>query len=65
MGSMGEALGRYRLPASLRGRSDTQFIGQKQKWYLLRLLADDSAICTNQSLEPEFDGWRWVATGIR
>ena len=52
---------RYRLPKSLvrRGRSPT-CIGQKQKWYLLRLTADDSAVRLNAGERPEFEAWRWV-----
>jgi putative (di)nucleoside polyphosphate hydrolase len=35
-------------------------IGQKQKWFALRLLADDSAVSFAWSSRPEFDRWRWV-----
>ena len=52
---------RYRLPPKLRRNTCTQFLGQKQKWFLLRLLTDDGAICTNGADQPEFDSWRWVS----
>ena len=35
-------------------------IGQKQRWFLLRLLSDDSAIRIDAHPKPEFDRWRWV-----
>ncbi len=37
-----------------------KYIGQKQKWFLLRLLAAESKICLNKGDLPEFDAWRWV-----
>lgn len=35
-------------------------IGQKQKWFMLRLLADENAISLDQNQRPEFDLWKWV-----
>ncbi len=53
---------RYRLPQRLvRRTSHPVCIGQKQKWFLLRLLADDQQICVDACNKPEFDGWRWVS----
>ena len=53
---------RYRLPRHLlRKDSKPLCIGQKQKWYLLRMLADDSDIRFDNEHRPEFDGWRWVS----
>ena len=37
-----------------------KYIGQKQKWFLLRLLAEDTQICLSTGDAPEFDAWRWV-----
>lgn len=37
-----------------------KYIGQKQKWFLLRLLAADSKISLIEGHPPEFDAWRWV-----
>ena len=36
-------------------------IGQKQKWFLLRLISDDSNISFENSERPEFDSWQWVS----
>ena len=53
---------RYRLPKKMiRPTSGQECIGQKQKWYLLRLTADESAIHFNGSDKPEFDHWEWVS----
>ena len=38
-----------------------RFLGQKQKWFLLRLLAGDDAVRTDRTRKPEFDHWRWVS----
>lgn len=50
----------YRLPRHLRRNTLPLCIGQKQKWFLLRLLSDESHIRLDASKSPEFDGWRWV-----
>lgn len=53
---------RYRLPRKMvRHDSHPVCVGQKQKWFLLRLLSDDSSIRTDRSAKPEFDGWQWVS----
>ena len=52
---------RYRFPSELQRHANSQFLGQKQKWFLLRLLVDDSTVCVTQEAKPEFDRWRWVA----
>lgn len=53
---------RYRLPRKMvRHDSHPVCVGQKQKWYLLRLLSDDAGISTSQTASPEFDGWQWVS----
>ena len=52
---------RYRLPKHLvRNSSEPKCIGQKQRWFLLKLKTDDSNIQLDFSTAPEFDGWRWV-----
>ncbi len=53
---------RYRLPHRLQ-RHNTQplCVGQKQKWFLLRMLADDSAVSLDHGDDVEFDDWRWVS----
>ena len=53
---------RYRLPERLRRRdSSPSFIGQKQKWFLLRMLGNDGDVRVSHCHRPEFDDWRWVS----
>ena len=53
---------RYRLPKKMiRYNSHPLCVGQKQKWYLLRMLSSDSTVCMTKSSAPEFDGWEWVS----
>ncbi|QFT56670.1 RNA pyrophosphohydrolase [Microbulbifer sp. THAF38] len=53
---------RYRLPQRLiRRRSEPLCIGQKQKWFLLKLEAEESCISFDNGYKPEFDHWRWVS----
>jgi putative (di)nucleoside polyphosphate hydrolase len=33
--------------------------GQKQIWYLLRLVGRDTDVCLRACTHPEFDAWRW------
>ena len=48
---------RYRLPRQyVRDRC----IGQKQRWYLLRLVSDESRLRFDTTAQPEFDRWRWA-----
>lgn len=52
---------RYRLPKRLvRQDSKPLCIGQKQKWFLVQLVADESQINLAACGRPEFDDWRWV-----
>lgn len=52
---------RYRLPGHLiRYHQLPLCIGQKQIWYMLYLLGQDSDICVDTGDIPEFDQWRWV-----
>jgi putative (di)nucleoside polyphosphate hydrolase len=52
---------RYRLPKRLiRYGKQPMCIGQKQMWFLLRLLGSESDVQLDQSEQPEFDHWRWV-----
>lgn len=53
---------RYRLPSRLvRHNSKPVCIGQKQRWYLLRLKSDDAQIDLAGNGNPEFDSWAWVS----
>ena len=51
----------YQLPKNyIRYNKDPLCIGQKQKWFLLGLEAEESRIALSSSGQPEFDDWRWV-----
>lgn len=53
---------RYRLPQRfVRKGQKPLCIGQKQKWFLLRMLADDTAVQLDLNDKPEFDHWQWVS----
>lgn len=53
---------RYRLPERyVRRREQPVCIGQKQRWFLLRLTAGDESVRVDAHAKPEFDGWRWVS----
>lgn len=53
---------RYRLPHRLvRRYAKPVCIGQKQKWYLLRLINKDAKIDLHANKSPEFDSWAWVS----
>ena len=53
---------RYKLPRRMiRYNSLPVCIGQKQKWYLLKLKSSDEVIDISATDAPEFDGWRWVS----
>ncbi len=52
---------RYELPPRyVRRDSGPLCIGQKQIWYMLRLLTHESRICLDKTRRPEFDSWCWV-----
>lgn len=51
----------YAIPRKYQRRS-TKFScrGQRQKWFLLQLIVDDSKIRLDDCEYPEFDDWCWV-----
>jgi putative (di)nucleoside polyphosphate hydrolase len=52
---------RYRLPRQyVRRRSRPLCIGQKQRWYLLRMVGGEDKVRFDVTSKPEFDAWRWV-----
>ncbi|MEM7027311.1 MAG: RNA pyrophosphohydrolase [Pseudomonadota bacterium] len=52
---------KYWLPKRfIRQNAYPLCIGQKQIWYLLKLVSDESHVNLENSLEPEFDLWKWV-----
>jgi putative (di)nucleoside polyphosphate hydrolase len=51
----------YDLPEDYRRRfPNSSFRGQKQIWFLLRLLGGDDDVRLDACHRPEFDEWRWV-----
>ena len=53
---------RYRLPKRLiRHYSKPLCVGQKQKWFLLRLVNEDVQFDLSVTETPEFDSWAWVS----
>lgn len=52
---------KYHLPPHLVRQVEPLCIGQKQKWFLLRLVSDESAINLETNSAPEFSGWKWVS----
>ena len=52
---------RYRLPRRYqRHYSKPLCVGQKQVWFLLRFLGDESYFNLDQTDQPEFCDYRWV-----
>ena len=51
----------YEIPKAFRRYRDKPLcIGQKQKWFLCRLISDENHIRLDYSDQPEFNQWRWV-----
>jgi putative (di)nucleoside polyphosphate hydrolase len=52
---------KYRLPKRYVRRNQTPLcIGQKQIWYMLRMLGSESSFDLAKSPKPEFDSWCWI-----
>lgn len=52
---------RYRLPRRFIRRDCRPLcIGQKQVWFLLRLLTSEQHVRLDGTDSPEFEDWRWV-----
>ncbi len=52
---------RYRLPEKfIRQGSKPLCIGQKQRWFMLRLRGSEDRLRLDTFDTPEFDRWRWV-----
>lgn len=52
----------YKLPnRMIRHDSKPVCIGQKQRWFLLKLVSPESEINFMHTNHPEFDDWRWVS----
>ena len=57
----------YKLPKyflrtkeNFSGTSNRICVGQKQRWFLLRILCDENKINFTETNTPEFIGWSWV-----
>ena len=53
---------KYDLPKKYQRKTNNQLcVGQKQIWFLLRLISNDQSINLRTSKKPEFDAWEWVS----
>ena len=53
---------KYDLPKKYQRKTNNQLcVGQKQIWFLLRLISNDQSINLYTSKNPEFDSWKWVS----
>ncbi len=50
----------YEIPPAFQRPDRTPCLGQRQRWFLLRMLSDDARIDLNVSHHPEFTVWRWT-----
>ena len=51
---------RYEVPSNwVRREWRGSYKGQKQIWFLLRLVGRDCDVSLRATSHPEFDGWRW------
>ena len=52
---------KYRLPEKyIRRKSHPLCIGQKQVWYLLKLVGQEADVILDLHKKPEFDDWQWI-----
>lgn len=52
---------KYRLPRYMVRRCvEPVCLGQRQRWFLLRLLSNDKKVRFDVTSKPEFDGFKWV-----
>ena len=50
----------YELPKNLLGKIwDGKFRGQKQKWFIMKFIGDESEI-NIKTITPEFSEWKWI-----
>ncbi len=51
----------YDLPPELHGKLwGGKYVGQRQAWYLVRFIGDDSDVDLEAHKHPEFCEWKWV-----
>lgn len=56
---------RYRLPKQYQRHESRQkgqvlCIGQKQRWFMLRMIGNEDRLRFDTTDQPEFDRWRWT-----
>jgi putative (di)nucleoside polyphosphate hydrolase len=52
---------KYKLPDKyIRRNSHPLCVGQKQIWYLLKLVGEETSVVLDKHSKPEFDDWQWV-----
>lgn len=52
---------KYKLPPRyIRKNQHPVCIGQKQMWFMLRMVCNETAVNLKYTDKPEFDNWRWV-----
>jgi len=53
---------RYDVPKNwIRNNSQQKYKGQKQVWFLLKFVGEDTDIFLRNTTNPEFDDWKWVS----
>ena len=56
---------RYDVPKNwIRNNSQQRYKGQKQVWFLLKFVGEDTDIFLRNTTKPEFDDWKWVSYWI-
>lgn len=51
----------YDIPSTMKSRKRrSAFRGQKQLWFLLRFIGEETDVRLDHAHQPEFDDWRWV-----
>lgn len=50
----------YELPFEKQCIENQRVVGQRQKWFLLRMLVDDDQIDLHATAVSEFCAWQWV-----
>ena len=54
---------RYDVPYASKSRyyrRTRTFRGQKQRWFLFKLISSETCVCLDRTQDPEFDLWQWV-----
>lgn len=54
----------YDVPKNWIRKDNNLYKGQKQIWFLLKFLGDESDIFLKNAIKPEFDDWSWIGYWI-